>query len=139
MMWRVKLTWRAGPAHGCDAALRPRGRAAHGPREAQEARVARTRGKRPRGEWRGRHLEGPRVSGPWLEVCGGNANALPRPSFYTHDSLFFIPCGTMFPRDLSCTGHLAKSRALEAIGGRRSRGPESTRSSLEHVRQRIFK
>ena len=57
---------------GCDAALRPCGRAAGGPREAQ---VARTRGRRPRGSMRtlmrgatwqsgGRQLEGPRVSAP---------------------------------------------------------------------------
>ena len=66
-----KLTWHAGPVRGCDAALRPRGRAARGPREA---RVARARGKRPRdprgcpcGAPRGRggwFVKGPRVSGP---------------------------------------------------------------------------
>ena len=49
----------------------------------------------PRGEWRGRHLEGPQVNGPWLEVWSGNTNVLPRPSFSTHDFVFFIPCGTM--------------------------------------------
>ena len=48
MMSRVQQTWRAGPPHGCDAALRPRGRAAGGPREAQVAHRARTRGRRPR-------------------------------------------------------------------------------------------
>ena len=42
-----ELTWRAGPPHGCDAALRPRGRAAGGPREAQAAHRARTHGRRP--------------------------------------------------------------------------------------------
>ena len=36
-----------GPPHRCDAALRPRGRAAGGPREAQEVHRARTRGRRP--------------------------------------------------------------------------------------------
>ena len=69
--------WRAGPPHGCDAALRPRGRAAGGPREAQEAHMAQTRDRRPRvsrrprrrpcGAPRGRggwQLEGPHVSGP---------------------------------------------------------------------------
>ena len=49
MTWRAgpgdELTWRAGPPHGCDAALRPRGRAVGGPREAQ---VAQTRGSRRR-------------------------------------------------------------------------------------------
>ena len=52
MTWRAgpggALTWRAGPPRGCDAVLRPRGRAAGGPREAQEAHRAQTRGRRPR-------------------------------------------------------------------------------------------
>ena len=51
-MWRAgpagELTWCAGPPRGCDAALRPRGRAAGGPREAQVAHRVRTRGRRPR-------------------------------------------------------------------------------------------
>ena len=42
-------------------------------------------------------MKGPLVSGPWLEVWGGNANALPRPSFYTSDFWLFSSCGTMFP------------------------------------------
>ena len=47
-------------------------------------------------KWQGgRHMEGPRVSGPWLGVWGDNANALPHPTFYSNDSLVFIPCGTM--------------------------------------------
>ena len=41
------MTWCAGPPRGCDAALRPCGRAEGGPREAQEAHRARTRGRRP--------------------------------------------------------------------------------------------
>ena len=66
MTWRVgpsgELTWGAGPAHGCDVALRPRGRPTAGPREAQ---VALTRGRRPRrrvhaGACEGRHV-----------ACGG--------------------------------------------------------------------
>ena len=78
-----RLRWRAdvarGPPRGCDAALRPRGRAAGGPREAQAAHRARTRGRRPHVSTQihadaragrhvsmgGRHMEGPRVSGPW--------------------------------------------------------------------------
>ena len=52
MTWRAgpggKLTWRARPPRGCDAALRPRGRAAGGPRDAKVAHRARTRGRRPR-------------------------------------------------------------------------------------------
>ena len=43
------LTWRAAPPRGCDAALRPRGRATGGPREAQVVNRARTGGRRPRG------------------------------------------------------------------------------------------
>ena len=50
-MWRAgpsgEMTWRTGPRRGCDAALRPCGKAASGPREAQEAHRARTRGRRP--------------------------------------------------------------------------------------------
>ena len=42
------LTWCAGPPRGCDAALRPRGRAAGGPHKEQVAYRARTRGRRPR-------------------------------------------------------------------------------------------
>ena len=53
LTWRVgparKLTWRAGPTCECDAAVRPRGRAARGPREAQ---VAQIHGSRPRGSTR---------------------------------------------------------------------------------------
>ena len=78
-MWQAgpahKLTWRAGPPRGCDAVLRPRGRAASGPRGAQVAHRAQTRGRRPRGStrtlvwgatWQGsRQVKGPRVSGPW--------------------------------------------------------------------------
>ena len=49
MTWRVgpgdELTWHAGPPRGCDAALRPHGRAASGPREAQVGHRARTRGE----------------------------------------------------------------------------------------------
>ena len=57
--------WRTGPPRGCDAALRPRGRAAGGPRGAHEAHRARTRGRRPHvstwdhvGARVGRHVAG---------------------------------------------------------------------------------
>ena len=40
-----KLTWRAGPPRGCDAALRPRGWAAGGTHEVHRARTC---GRRPR-------------------------------------------------------------------------------------------
>ena len=67
MTWRAgpggELTWHAGPARGCDVALRPRGRATAGPREAQ---VALTRGRRPRGRPEGtpRGTEGFAQGGP---------------------------------------------------------------------------
>ena len=49
-------------------------------------------------------MKGPRVSGPWLEVWGGNANALPHANSYTHIFFSFIPCGTMSPRKLTFAG-----------------------------------
>ena len=83
-----ELTWHAGPARGCDVALRPCGKATAGPHEAQ---VAPTRGKRPHGRVHlgsreGRHVASKdgrwrahEYGGPWLSIWGGNANALPRP------------------------------------------------------------
>ena len=97
LTWRAGArrvdTWRAGPPHGCDAALRPRGRAVGGPRGAQEAHRARPRGRGPciHASPRGRPCGAPRgsevgiwrahgYSGPWLGSGGGNANALPHPT-----------------------------------------------------------
>ena len=107
------MTWRAEPTHGCDEALRPRGKAARGPREAQ---VARTRGKWPRGStrtpvrgatWqsRGWRVKGPRVSGPWLEYWGGNAVALNCPYFCAGFSSFssvwdYVPTDFSFAGDV---------------------------------------
>ena len=52
LMWRAGaadvLTWHVGPPRGCDAALRPRGRARGGPRGAHVAHRARTHGRWPR-------------------------------------------------------------------------------------------
>ena len=89
-----ELTWCAGPPRGCVVALRPRGRAAGGPREAHVAHRARTRGRRPRvstvhaDACVGRHMAGAvgswrahGYSGSWLGIGGGNANALPHPTF----------------------------------------------------------
>ena len=46
LTWRAgptgELTWHAGPLHGCDVTLRPRGKAAGGPHEAQVAHKAQT-------------------------------------------------------------------------------------------------
>ena len=59
-----------------------------------------------RGGW---HLKGPRVSGPWLGVWGGNANALYRPTYYTHTFLFFssvcdyVPASFIFCRQCGST------------------------------------
>ena len=82
LTWRVglarELTWRAEPPRGCDAALRPRGRAVGGPREAQVAHRARTRGRRPHvSAWvhadarEGRHVAG--------KVGGWRAHRIVRP------------------------------------------------------------
>ena len=68
----------------------------------------------PRGERGGWHFKGPRVSGPWLGVWGDNANALCRPTFYTHPFSFFLPCGTIFPGDFKCAGDVAEYIALDA-------------------------
>ena len=59
--------WHAGPAHQCDVALRPRGRATRGLREAQ---VALTRGRRPRGRVHADAREGCHVSSEGF-ACGG--------------------------------------------------------------------
>ena len=76
MTWRAspggELTWCAGPASGCDVALRPRGRATAGPHEAQ---VALTRGRRPRGRVHvgarvGRHVAGRARSGGPTGIVG---------------------------------------------------------------------
>ena len=103
---------------GCDAARKATWQGHTGPREVQVAHRARTRGRRPRGRPcgvpRGRGdgiWRAPRVSGPRLGVWGGNAFALPRPKFYMHDSLAFIPCRTMFPRNHCFAGNVEASRA----------------------------
>ena len=76
LTWRAglggELTWHAGPARGCDVALRPRGRATAGPREAQ---VALTPGRRPHGRVHvgarvGRHVAGRAGSGGPTGIMG---------------------------------------------------------------------
>ena len=76
-----------GSAHGCDVALRPRGRATAGPRGAQLTLTRVAGGHADGSTWApvwgatwqvGWQMEGPRVSGPWLVIWGGNAKALPR-------------------------------------------------------------
>ena len=112
-----------GTTHGCNVALRPRGRATAGPREAQ---VALTRGRRPRGwvhadAYEGCHVAcgfaygGPTgIVGPWLGSGGGNTKALHRPLFYTRYSFPSPPCGTMVPRSLTFAGHVAAQRTSDA-------------------------
>ena len=119
-------TWCAGPPHGCDVALRPRGRAVGGPRGAQEAHRARTRGRR--GGWQ---MEGPRVSGPWLVIWGGNAFALPPPPppLFNRKNAFFLFRVGLYSHGillLQVTWTFGRRRILSKW--RRSRGPESTRS-----------
>ena len=130
-----------GTASGCDAALRPRGR----------ARVART-GRRRRigrghvagghaimrstwapvwgatwqaGEWRAHGN-----SGPWLDFRGGNAISVYRPLIYRRAFLFFLPCGTMSHTILLLQDTWRRTRRSILSKWLRSRGPESTRSLI---------
>ena len=95
-----RTSWRGARDHHVDA-TQDWGHVA-GPRVAR----ARHRWRTGRGHVAGGHacprgstrqMEGPRVSGPWFVDWGGNPNALPRPTFWSHFSSFFLPCGTMFP------------------------------------------
>ena len=45
----------------------------------------------------------------------------------------------MFPHDFDFAGDLATRLALDLSGNHRSRGPESTRSSIKHVRKIHYK
>ena len=76
-------------------------------------------------------MEGPRVSGPWLVFRGGNAIGVYRRLIYRGQFLFFLPCGTMSHTVLTLQDawrHDGRRIQLGLIAGRRSRGPESTRS-----------
>ena len=112
VMWRRRVAWAM--------------------RVHANARVA----QRGRGGWQ---VKGPRVSGPSLDSRGGNAHALRRPSLYTRDFPFFLPCRTKLPRVLVFAGHMAASRASDTIARRPSRGLGSTQPSSRHVRQKGFK
>ena len=130
--------WRGTQdTHGCNAAHKATWQGCTSPREAQVAHRARTCGvghTSPRGRLGGAmrqggwQVKGPWVSGPWLEVWGGNANAFSHPTFYTYLLLSFLLCGTMSPRKITFAGRVAASGSSDEIAGRRSRGPESTRS-----------
>ena len=88
-------------------ALRPRGTAAHGLGEAQVARVAWTHGE----------YIGWRMAHP----------------IYSQNPLIFFVWDYVLA-DSSFAGDVNESQALAPIAKRRSRGPESTRSSAGHVR-----
>ena len=84
----------------------------------------------------GWHVKGLWVSGPWLDSWGGNANALDRPTFYTHQLLSFSPCGTMFPLIFSLQyTRQNKARQMQSKTSKmhRSRGLPSIGSPSEHV------
>ena len=58
------------------------------------------------------------------------------PAYIRVISHFFLLCGTKFPRVLVFAGHVAASRASDAIAKHPSRGLKSTQSSSKHVRQK---
>ena len=139
---RWRLTWCAGPPRG---ATRHWGHVAEPERPTRGARVALTCGQVPRGRpWgaprgeRGWWVEGPRVSGPWLVFRGGNAIGVYRPLIYRGAAFFFFRVG------LCPTRHLSLQVTWRLIGRsmqperRRSRGPESTRSSTDARAQYIL-
>ena len=126
---RRRLTWRAvdvarRTASGCDAALRPRGR-------APVARTARRRRGHVAGghaitwstwapvwgaTWQAGKWRAHGNSGPWLYVWGGNALSVYRPLIYRSESSFFVLCGTMFPHSLTYAGRVAARGALDSGG-----------------------
>ena len=85
-------------------------------------------------------MKGPRVSGFWLGDWGGNANALPRLTFYTYLLSNFLLCGAMFPWKITFAGRVAASELSDRIARRPSRGPKSTRFVIKaHARKKWFK
>ena len=98
LTWRARLTWRAGPAQMRHST---QGHVAEPPRPTRRTcgtYVASTHGKRPRGSTQ-TPVRGLACDGHLLEFWGGNAIALNSPPIYTHVSLFFISCRTMFQRN----------------------------------------
>ena len=90
-------TWHSRPPRGCDAALRPHGRAAGGPRGAQEAQSGTA-------TWQGGHAT--TCAPVWGATCRliieGDGNAIDRrmhPLIYMRRFPLFLLCGTMFPHD----------------------------------------
>ena len=69
------------------------------------------------------------------KIIGAVTQMLTAPlCFILRVSVFFILCGTMFPRNLSNAGDVAASHASDAIAERRSSGLGSMQSSSRHVR-----
>ena len=129
MTWRAglggELTWRAEPPCGCDVALRPRGRAMTGPRELQ---VARACGRRPRGMWvgiwRAHGLVGPcKKFGALTQMRYRALNF----KLNILRLLFRVGLCSHMSYLLKATWTLGRRRIPSRR--RRSRGPESTRSS----------
>ena len=60
--------------------------------------------------------------GPRREYWEGNANALPRPTLYTHQIFYFSLCGTMFHTFVFISGDVALCGASDTIVMRQSCG-----------------
>ena len=85
------------------------------------------------GKWRAHGY-----SGPWLVFRGGNAIGVYRPLIYRSIFFLFLPCGTMSHTVLTLQGtwrHDGRQIRTTTIARHRSRGLESTRSDLQHVRE----
>ena len=134
--------WRSGPPRGCDAALRPRGRAASGPRGVQEALSGAA-------TWQGGHAT------TWAPVWGAtcrlviegdgdeiNRRMHPPPPHLTatNAAIFsvwdYVPTRSYLLQVTWCyERRRIRSRGEET---RRSRGPESTRSPIKARAQMII-
>ena len=139
---------RADVARGCDAALRPRGKAMGGQREAQVAHRAQTRGRRPRvSTWvhadacEGRHVAGKvsnwrahEYSGPWLGSGVVTQMRYGTPLFKLTRHYISFRVGLCPTHFLPFASDVATSRASILIALRRSRGPESSNHHIKHVR-----
>ena len=120
---------RTDVVRGCDAALRPRGRAVCGPRKAQEAHRARTRGRRPHvsmrvcvgarvgchvagevGRWRAHELVG-----PGLEFGAVTQMRYCAPPFNLNVICVFFSVGLCSHTASSFGGDVARRHALDAI------------------------
>ena len=79
-------------------------------------------------------------SGPWLESGGDNANySILAPPYLTASFLFISSVWDYVPTHFQYAGDVANAQALDLLANRRSRGPQSTRSSSKHVLQKGHK